>query len=486
MPEVAKSVVGAATPRVRVREVLAFERPVTLRIPFRFGIATLREAPQAFLHVRVADEGGREAWGMAAELMVPKWFDKNTALSNDQNFQQLRDSLAIAAEAYLATESTTMWRLFAGSYRHQMEACAARGLNGLIANYGPALLDRAVLDALCRLEDVSFESAIRANLPGMAPAELAPDLAGLDMARFLGALRQRDSIHARHTIGMLDPLTAADQSGERLNDGLPETLEEAIATYGLRYFKIKVGGDRAADLDRLMRIASVLDRSAGAYRATLDGNEQYDDAEGIAGLWSAMAAEPRLDRLVRSVLFVEQPINRKVALEKSVAALADHIPVEIDESDDSVDAFSRARKLGYTGVSSKVCKGFYKSLINRARCARWNAEGGDFFMSGEDLTTQAGLAVQQDLALVCLLGLDHVERNGHHYVDGFAGAPDEEMQRFAAGHPHLYGESGRRVRLRIADGVIDTSDLTGPGFAANAEPDWSAMTPISLPEAAQA
>ncbi len=36
------------------------------------------------------------------------------------------------------------------------------------------------------------------------------------------------------------------------------------------------------------------------------------------------------------------------------------------------------------------------------------------FLSGEDLTCQAGLAVQQDLALVSLLGLSHVERNGHH------------------------------------------------------------------------
>jgi hypothetical protein len=137
-------------------------------------------------------------------------------------------------------------------------------------------------------------------------------------------------------------------------------------------------------------------------------------------------------------------------------------------------------------VSSKVCKGFYKSLINAARCVKWNAAGGRFFMSGEDLTTQAGLALQQDLALVCLLGLDHVERNGHHYVDGFAGAPEDETARFAARHPHLYTVRGGRVRLRIASGVIDTSDLGGPGFAANAEPDWSAMTPISLsPSAAR-
>jgi hypothetical protein len=80
--------------------------------------------------------------------------------------------------------------------------------------------------------------------------------------------------------------------------------------------------------------------------------------------------------------------------------------VIIDESDGEIESFPRARALGYGGVSSKDCKGFYKSLINLARCRLWNAEGeGSFFLSGEDLTTQAGLAVQQDLALVALLGL---------------------------------------------------------------------------------
>ena len=94
----------------------------------------------------------------------------------------------------------------------------------------------------------------------------------------------------------------------------------------------------------------------------------------------------------------------------------------IDESDNTLDAFIKAIAHGYTGVSSKNCKGFYRSLLNAARCRKLNSGGEQrFFMSAEDLTTQAGLAVQQDLALVNLIGLTHVERNGHHYVDGFAG-----------------------------------------------------------------
>src|SRR5690606_9501841 len=124
---------------------------------------------------------------------------------NEQNFQQLRDSLALAREAYLANGLGTAWRHFAATYRAQNDRCAARGLNGLIASFGPAMIDRAVLDALSRMEGVSFEEAIRSNLPCIVPADVADDLADFDMGAFLARLRQRRSIHARHTIGMLDP-----------------------------------------------------------------------------------------------------------------------------------------------------------------------------------------------------------------------------------------------------------------------------------------
>ena len=110
----------------------------------------------------------------------------------------------------------------------------------------------------------------------------------------------------------------------------------------------------------------------------------------------------------------------------------------IDESDGEIDSFPRARALGYDGVSSKACKGFYKSVINRARCEKWNAEGGTrrYFMSAEDLTVHAGVSLQQDLALVNYIGLTHVERNGHHFVDGFCERPDSEADAFLAAHTH--------------------------------------------------
>jgi hypothetical protein len=111
------------------------------------------------------------------------------------------------------------------------------------------------------------------------------------------------------------------------------------------------------------------------------------------------------------------------------------------------------------------------------RCTAWNREqdGTHYFMSAEDLTTQAGLAVQQDLALVNLLGITHVERNGHHYVNGMAAQSQAEQDAFLQAHPDLYERSHGAVRLAIHAGRIHCASLASPGYASGTEPDFAAM-----------
>jgi hypothetical protein len=298
------------------------------------------------------------------------------------------------------------------------------------------------------------------------------------MDEFLAGLRPRQSIAARHTVGLADPITQAEKS---VADGLPESLEEVVQSYRPRWFKLKVGGDAAADLERLGAVASVLDphftRLDEPYHATLDGNEQYGDVEGIFALWRRIREEARLKRLAASIVFIEQPIKRARADTEDVSPLARDKPLIIDESDDSLESFPRARQLGYTGVSSKTCKGIYKSLLNAARCRVWNVEAGAnrYFMSGEDLTVQPGLALQQDLALVSILGLTHVERNGHHYVNGMAALPASEQRAFLCAHDDLYEHSHGAVRVRIANGELQLRSLAVPGYASAVLPEWATM-----------
>jgi hypothetical protein len=470
-------------PRFTLLETERREWPFRLRMPFRFGVITATHGRQAVIRARIRLDGGAEAWGVAAETLAAKWFDKDQALSDAQNEHQLRRSLEIAEQATLAAGAQTAFGHFAGTYAEVTAACAAERLNPLIASYGRALLDRAMLDALLKARGVPFWDGMRANIAGMAPHEVVPDLPGFDFGAMLASLRPLSRIHARHTVGLVDPITAADQSA-RVEDGLPETLEEVASAYRHRYWKLKVGGDVGADVERLSRIASVLDRLHGGYHASLDGNEQYEDAEGALALWRAMEAEPRLATLCRSILYIEQPVKRARALETGMQALASARPVIIDESDGPLDAFVTGRVLGYAGVSSKACKGVWRSLINLARCRAWNAAEGRerFFMSAEDLTTLAGVCVQQDLALVSLMGLPHVERNGHHFVDGFAGRPKAEAVRFMEAHPDLYADTSHGPRLAVREGALEIASLATPGLGATVEPDFRALEPMPKAE----
>ena len=68
-----------AAPQFSVIAVECFERPVRLRLPFRFGAVTLNEAIEAFVRARIRLSDGRESIGATAELMIPKWFDKDPA-----------------------------------------------------------------------------------------------------------------------------------------------------------------------------------------------------------------------------------------------------------------------------------------------------------------------------------------------------------------------------------------------------------------------
>lgn len=470
---------GAAIP-ISVLKAEAFERPVPFRFAFRFGVARVEAASQAFLRVRIADATGREAWGWAAEMLMPKWFDKNPDLTPEQNTDQLRASVRLAMEAMLGAGQGSAFGLHAAIEADHHAACERDGLNGLIASYGLALVDRAIIDALGRLEGVSAERLVATNRLGITGAT-ARDLADFPFGDFLATMRVPQAIHVRHTVGLGDALDNGDLDGGRLNDGLPETLQEVIAAYGHTYFKLKVSGDIDADIARLKRIAAVIEPMQPSYRATLDGNEQFADEAHVSAFLDAFETTPELGELRERLLFLEQPIARAKALSAHVEKTARRVLLEIDESDADIDAFPRARDLGYRGISSKSCKGFYRAILNCARIARWNAEtdGAPFFMSAEDLTTQSGIAVQQDFVLAGLIGARHIERNGHHFVDGMANAPEDEQRAFLAAHGDLYEQRLGRTRLKIENGAVALKSVAAAnGLGSALAPDFETMSPL--------
>lgn len=455
-------------PRIAVRDISFFERPIPFAKPFRFGSVVITSSVQVFVRAGIEIEGKGTSIGASAEMMASKWFDKRAHLSAQQTVDALRRTLSIARELYLArSDFDTAFGHHAAVIAAQVEACGKEDIPPLAAGFGPAEIDKAILDALLRGLGVNFFDGMADNVAGV-DARLSRDLDDEEVARFLAGRRRLERVAIRHTVGMDDRV-----EGE---GGVADRHENA----GARYFKLKLNGDPDHDAERLTRIGRELATLPHDYRVTLDANEQYADLAALSALVDRLDREASLRPIAAKLLYIEQPMPRDITRQAPLGALARRDFI-IDEADDSYDAFPMARTLGYRGISSKSCKGIYKSVINAARAAKWSAGGEKCFIAGEDLTCQAGLAVQQDLALGALIGVTHAERNGHHYVDGFADTPAIEAEAFLAAHPDLYARDGDKVRLAIHDGDLLTGSLTTAGFATSDHPDWSTMQPLAQP-----
>ena len=105
--------------KIKLEEVERYERPMTMRLAFRFGVITVTGGIQAVIRVRISLPDGRSGQGVAAEALAAKWFEKSPEFTDDQNLDQLRQSLDLAIEHYKGHGADTPFGLFAGTYTEQ-------------------------------------------------------------------------------------------------------------------------------------------------------------------------------------------------------------------------------------------------------------------------------------------------------------------------------------------------------------------------------
>lgn len=460
-------------PRIDVRIGEAWTR-----IPFRYGNACLTAVPLVMLRVTLEKSSGKYAQGFSGDCLPPLWFDKNPDLTYRKQISEQLAAIEMARgvneefSCMMEGHLKNLHELWEKTHPMIQETGLDMYLPRLMTQFGISLVERAAIDALCRLEEVTFREALTGGLLGYCPPAGLPE--------------PSTSIQCRHTVGLGDALRVGDiPDDERLEDGLPQALEEDIATYGLTQFKVKIQGDREADFERLEHLAGVLEEGCPeGYQISLDGNEQYTRGDELLDLLRELESRPRTRRLIDSILFIEQPLPREIALEPTgdagLGELANFKPVIIDESDDCLEAFPRAVELGYRGCSIKNCKGIFKALHNRALCDRLNEEAGEghYFQTGEDLANLPVLSLQQDLATLAVLGLKSAERNGHHYFPGLDHLPPSERESALLHHPDLYHATEQGVRLRVEEGRISCRSLLESGYGYTCDIDFEARTPV--------
>jgi hypothetical protein len=454
------------------------------RFPSALGKAARSDRPPVHVtsplcHAKmiVSDDSGNRSFGCSADRLSVRWLDKRPGRDIGLKRRELAALIQTARQSYLAAPNFespfAYWR-----QRHAeiVDAGRAADQEDLTSSFASALLERAMLDAVCRLSDKSMFDMLREDRLGFRPDQLHGELQATDFKNVL-PLRPVTEINIRHTVGIFDPLTDEDwPASDRLNDGLPETLDDYIKQQGIRYFKVKISGDVEADLWRLARLWEIMPMSAEPV-VTLDANEAFTDLSAFAEFVRRFEREQL--GLFQHVLYIEQPLPRRLAFDRQAARAIPEIakskPVIIDESDGSLTAYHRALQIGYAGTSHKNCKGFFKSLANLALVAHFASDERPTVLSGEDLQNLPVVPLQQDFVSVGILGLDHCERNGHHYNFGLSMLSDVDKHNATRRHPDLYEQRGDEWFLRIREGRVQCGSLHGIGFGVVDEPDWSSM-----------
>lgn len=452
-------------PSVRALEFRFYVVPMRTRFPFQYGIASMTELPHLFVEA-ILEVNGQEITGRTSEGLPPKWFTKDPTTRFEEDLPEMLRSIRHAAAHALAMDRSPSFFEYGWALGQNQEAWALQeGIPGLLAHLGVALVERATLDGLCRAMGNSAPTILRRNLLGLRLDAIHPELSGLQCAElFPAAPPNRPWV--RHTVGLGDPLDETDVPNDsRPDDRLPYTLVENIDVYGLRYFKIKLSGILEKDRARLAQLSPILsERVGGALRFSLDGNEQFADLETFRDHWDALHTIPEFGAILPGLLYVEQPIHRSHALDpelkQAFETWPEAPPILMDESDGAYDAFARGLELGYRGVSHKNCKGIVKSLANAGLAHRRHA-----MLSGEDLANVGPIALTQDTVMAAALGIDHMERNGHHYFKGLSMLPLSLQEATLVAHRDLYHRSDSGYpTLAISDGRLRIDSLLGAPF----------------------
>ncbi len=456
------------------------------RLPAKYGIVTMTGAPHAFVRVHLEVDGQLQT-GVAADNLPPKWFKKDPVQELDEETDEMLGVIEHATSTSTGLVGRTAFDLWRQLDAAQSDWGRRENLPPLLTNFGTSLVERAIIEAICKSTGVPFARAIRSNLLGMDLGELDNRLAGDEP----GDLLPRNAAHraiCRHTVGMSDPLTDADIPAEQqLDDGLPQSLAACIQHYGLKHFKVKISGDGDQDRNRLERLACVLEEHVEREFAwTIDGNEHFQSLSVFREYWSELVEAKKLQPMFTRLLFLEQPFHRDVALDpialRQLGSWADRPKLIIDESDAEQDSLARALELGYHGKGFKNCKGVFRGVAGACLLEKLRRQNPDrsFVLSGEDLGNVGPVALLQDLAVAASLGIESIERNGHHFFAGLSAFPIPVQEQVLRYHEDLYTRSELGwPTVHINRGEIRLRSVVEAAFGVAFELDVEQFTPLN-------
>ena len=280
-----------------------------------------KRRPSAILlaRVQIKTSDGSRAVGCSGDRPSFGWLDKRPEKSPEAKLTMLLDIVETSREIYLekGADFASPFELWRSAFPAVEAYGEEHDYEDLMVSYASALFERAVIDAVCRVEEKPFATMVSEDRLGIDAGSVHPELKGVQFGNLVPGV-PRKTFHIRHTVGLSDPIDDSEWAqDQRIGDGEPETLKEYAERDGLRYFKIKISGDAPADIERLGNIWNRVLVHCDRPVITLDGNEAYTDLDSFESFVERFDEEQ--PGMFQHTLFIEQPLTRALTLDPSTA-----------------------------------------------------------------------------------------------------------------------------------------------------------------------
>jgi L-alanine-DL-glutamate epimerase-like enolase superfamily enzyme len=427
------------------------------RAPYQFGGRTVDHVTLLNVDVRVVTASGKEAAGFGSMPLGNAWSFLSQVVTYDQSLEAMKQ-LAGNIRTITAGYNRPAHPI---DINHELEpeylkAAAEVSLRMKVAEPIPMLctqvtaspFDAALHDAFGKASGINcYFGYGQRHMARDLSHYLGPEFRGEFLDRYV-LKRPAPSIFLYHSVGASDPITAQDIK-QRIGDGLPETLPEWIERDQLTHIKIKLNGaDLKADVERVVsieRAAAETQRRLGVrqWKYCCDFNERCEDVGYLMSFLDQIKG--RAPEVLTRLQYIEQPTARdlKANMNNRMHEAAKIVPVVIDESLVDLESFHLSRKLGYSGVALKVCKGQSHAVLMAAAAQKYKA-----FLCVQDLTCPGASLVHSASLASHIPGVFTIEANSRQYVPS---ANEKWKERF----PSIF---------KIKAGKLGTAGLTGLGL----------------------
>jgi L-alanine-DL-glutamate epimerase-like enolase superfamily enzyme len=442
---------------IRILEVRYSFEDHKYRAPYQFGGRTVDNVTLLNVDVRVVTASGKEAAGFGSMPLGNAWSFLSQVVTYDQSLEamkQLAGSISTITSGYdraahpilINFELEPEYLKAATEVARKMKL--GESIPKLCTQVTASAFDAALHDAFGKANGIScYLGYGRQHMAHDLSHYLGPEFRGEFLDRYV-LKRPVPSIFLYHSVGASDPITAQDIR-QRIGDGLPETLPEWIERDQLTHLKIKLNGaDLKADVERVVsieRAAAETQRRLGVrqWKYCCDFNERCQDVGYLMSFLDQI--KQRTPEVLTRLQYIEQPTARdlKANLNNRMDEAAKIVPVVIDESLVDLESFHLSRKLGYSGVALKVCKGQSHAVLMAAAAQKYKS-----FLCVQDLTCPGASLVHSASLASHIPGVFTIEANSRQYVPS-------ANQKWKATFPSIFNIKG---------GKLGTAGLTGPGL----------------------